>query len=127
MDKQEIFNAAYVGVISQGCAALEDISGIKECVYKTNDDVPKMCAAGHVMDYGGVPKESFLWEVNGSVKSLRAKDYDDELPWDISLDSFVLEVQDAHDSASVSLFIEDFDAKMQELAKLHGLDIPSIE
>lgn len=128
MNKQDIFNAAYNGVIEQGGPALKGVN----CAYRTPCGT-KYCGMGHVMKLE-MPEDHPLWYSSIDAGDLLIElDIEDKFLKDIRADVHLRElcedIQMAHDNAALSgddidNFIENFVNEMLREARLHNLEVP---
>lgn len=120
LSKQEMFNKAYNGVVKQGHKSATTFG---KCLYLCDDG--SMCAVGHIMD-GIVSKDSGLWQTKGDVEDLQnlSVNLGEQLPWDSAVESFLINMQYAHDYSNDTDFISNFKKQMKVVARNHGLSVP---
>ncbi len=121
MNKQEIFDKAYVGIMTQGRRAFDVAEG--KCQYK--DESGHKCAIGHCLPDG---HEAFgstagIWHLLEQYPDLNAhlgiKGHEDKM--------FLSNLQSAHDNAIVDdRFTGDYAASMRNIANRHGLTVPKL-
>lgn len=127
MNKQEMFNTAYIGIIKQGGPSVEGDS----CAYRSKNG--RKCAAGWLMtdeDYAKVCKGGAADDTAINTTGIGALN---GLP-DFFRDNilFIGRLQRAHDDCyfetldSDAAFINNFKVRMAELAARHNLTIPEI-
>ena len=133
MEKQELFNKAYIGVTKQGCPATGHTGACEYRVPDKGDGVIKMCALGHVMN-GVVPDDSPIWGIEGDVEAVQDwLRFNPTEPMDWLLDNEMAKltscVQLSHDNAARagSAFTNSFQAAMQQVANRFHLTIPEVE
>lgn len=124
MNRQEVFNRAYLGILAQGCPSLR--SGM--CAYRGVGDVK--CAIGHNIpdkkynfDFEGRSPNYLLNRTVGSTisKLIGCQTQDDV--------AFARRLQRVHDSLAAIIkpndkFIYSFKEEMTIFATEHGLEVP---
>ena len=133
MNKQDLFNKAYVGVLVNGFSFNQSND---VCAYRSSGqaDDPVRCGIGHC-----IPDDVYdpTIEGKGVSEALRASpSLRDALGLDYSDDLlFLEELQDVHDDACANRDAEDFDdikdleayrKNMRLFAKGHGLILPTL-
>ncbi len=115
MTPQEIFNTAYTGIIAQG---RQSVSKNGECRYRGPDGLK--CAVGFMIDDATAQE----WEGVGIMSVNRFRTPPD---WIVNNIDLLIMIQDAHDREvdDDADFIEEFTARMQNLAQHYNLEIPA--
>jgi len=116
MTLQQAFNAAYIGVLAQGCKSTNEEGN---CLY--NDGKGNKCGIGHTM-----PEGTDVTECNrmGAVQLADVGHPSVEHLSEISRRD-IDQLQGCHDFAVAGkTFIVEFTANMERLAILRGLTIP---
>lgn len=119
MTPQEMFNAAYIGVMKQGRKSTGNDGG---CAYR--GDSGCKCAAGFL-----IPDEHYYPSMEGSTIEYI------ELPYELSHIrtnmNLVENMQCAHDKARCSdeprVFVDYFKERMTTIAKSNNLTVPAIK
>ena len=117
MTLQQAFNAAYVGVLAQGCKSVDNAFGA--CTY--NDGKGNKCGIGHAM-----PEKTDTTGINfKSVAELLGAHHPAVEHLTEINPSDLIGLQDCHDNAVLGEdFIVEFTANMERFAILRGLTIP---
>ena len=116
MTLQQAFNAAYIGVLAQGCKSTSDV---EEGLY--NDGKGNKCNIGHTMPEGTDVTDwnhrvvvELLEARHPSVAHLSGIDHSD-----------LTEFQDCHDKTELgAAFIGRYTVNMEYFARRRGLTIP---
>ena len=120
MTPQEIFTAAYTAVLEQGAPATKP-GGL--CAYH----VPvtgNRCAVGLLLS----EDQAKAWAKRGVGGLARISLH--ALPSDLVPEGFfgneqlLIEIQNAHDEASLGIFVKEFRVLMARVAKKFGLEVP---
>jgi hypothetical protein len=118
MDKQELFNKAYLGLAGQkftrSAASVEVHGGL--CLYRGTDGLK--CAIGHA-----IPDELYDPEMDPIQEGATAVPLQKilDLIGYIGPDNFAQELQSAHDGAVTALDMRD---RLKALARNHNLTVP---
>ena len=120
---QECFNAAYIGVVNQGCKSIDN----SRCVY--DDGNGNRCAAGHFFALTDP-------EVNVDECIRDNLDYDKDTAVDDAMNALgykhpdflpaLLTLQSHHDDSDKDDFINSFKSQMVLFANANGLTVPVI-
>lgn len=123
MTPQEIFDKAYIGVVTQGQPSVKVGKG---CVYRGENG--NKCAIGHLID-DATAKRWDKYEMSGiGSVSIRAKIKPDWLDANIKL---LENIQAAHDNTYLQEwqetdFVEDYKKQMGYIARENNLTIPEM-
>jgi hypothetical protein len=139
MNKQEIFDKAYIGIIKQGKPSM---SASGQCKYEAKDGC--RCAVGMLIDDASLRKSMDAFESSGILDIVaKARSDDEDSKTDLKLPDWIIEeeellhtIQCAHDFAGQELltdegkekveFIPEFKSRMKAAAKHHGLTVPEV-
>lgn len=117
MNKQELLNKAYAGIIAQGGPSFENGS----CLYTSKDG--KHCAIGHLLDipaaYNKRTVSALPWNVLTELGAENSSDID-----------FLSRLQAAHDWPALDglegkYFLAEFNRNITTMAALEGLVNPA--
>ena len=120
MNKQEIFNKAYKGVMTQGCRA---VGRLGACQYENAQG--NKCAIGHCLPGG---HEAFtavgnIWAVLNNHPDLK-EHFGIEGPGD---GNFLTSLQRAHDDCrDPDSFVVVYGGNMRAIASRHDLTVPKL-
>jgi len=141
LSEQEMFDIAYVGVVSQGGPSTGVENGMPTCLYLNPEG--RRCAAGHVFAVAFPDDVHKIDDSNGSAIwacGVLGLGHRDAL-MDSATVQFLLNLQHYHDnnglkvlatqfnvqdSVSDSDFIESYKSGMASLAQEHGLVVPNV-
>jgi len=141
LSEQEMFDIAYVGVVSQGGPSTGVENGMPTCLYLNPEG--RRCAAGHVFAVAFPDDVHEIDDSNGSAIwacGVLGLGHRDAL-MDSAKVQFLLNLQHYHDNAtqfnvtlltywqdsvSDSDFIESYKSGMASLAQKHGLVVPNV-
>lgn len=136
MDKQEIFDRVYTGLVAQGYSCVNDRS---ECVYRYENESGQVsrCAVGMLIrdsDYFSVDYPESLdpvdWLSTGKLQGIDVPAVKADLD---ELNSFLIDLQNAHDNAyiqsikSQTSWVSRYNKRMLTIAKVNGLNTYVIE
>lgn len=123
MNKQQIFDKAFMEIIDQGRPSISPDGDA--CLYAGPEHTA--CAVGKLIDR----KTAELWDAKApqGVKSVHDKGLLEgtKYAWMIDQVSFLSEVQNCHDNAAMgrnSAFVKEYSNRMKEVARLHDLTVP---
>ena len=137
MNKQEIFNKAYIGIIKQGKPSMTH-SGT--CKYEAKDG--SRCAVGMLIDEAELRKTMDSFEparIADIINKVTDEDGDSvselKLPaWVINENELLTDIQGAHDFAGHDIledkerseFLPEFIKRMKKVALKYGLTVPEV-
>lgn len=118
MTPQEMFNKAYIGVMTQGVQSKSNGS----CLYRGPNGTK--CAVGFLID-DDVAK---AWDDNSGIivdcnLKLLSAEMEDDFRANMDL---LIEMQSIHDSDDFEDFSTTFKTRMADLAKEQGLEVPAV-
>ncbi len=137
MNKQEIFDKAYIGIIKQGKPSMTPLG---TCKYETKDG--SRCAVGMLIDEAELRKSMDSFEPSGIsdiIHKVTDEDGDSvsdlKLPaWIINENELLTDIQGAHDFAGRDIledkerseFLPEFTERMKKIALNYGLNVPEV-
>ena len=121
MTPQEIFNTAYLGVLSQGGPSLAS-NGY--CAYRGKHN--RKCGVGWVIS----DETAAQWDklTSPDIECILHDQAEELEPWMLESGDILCQIQTAHDNAtkeSNRRFLRDFKSRMALVAAKHNLTVPA--
>jgi len=119
LTEQEMFDAAYNGVVRQGRPAMSVHSRVNRfvCAYRAHNG--DMCAAGHVLKEC-YPRDWAGWTMKGDFSELITQH---DIKVDGDVETFILALQEAHDTDIKSeAYIDEYKERMRKIARRNVLN-----